>query len=181
MRLPEGRIPRRLADRFRIGPPMRSNAFWTHATHGVYFPPLPPGSARVAALPGLCYFRLLCSAMKAETKTVRCLKKTPSYKLTAHDGSIVARHHYTGHTHAIVYFLASAANARCRAYCQELSEKFATAKLYKTVVVAIAPEPVEELARAHQELGLSFPLLSDAQSEVAGRYGLVAQGWVGPA
>jgi len=79
--------------------------------------------------------------MKAETKTVRCLKKTPSYKLTAHDGSIVAQHHYTGHTHAIVYFLASAANPRCRAYCQELNERVAAAKTYKTVVVAIAPEP----------------------------------------
>ena len=119
--------------------------------------------------------------MKAETKTVRCLKKTPSYKLTAHDGSIVAQHHYTGHTHAIVYFLASAANARCRAYCQELNERVAAAKTYKTVVVAIAPEPVEELARAHRELGLGFPLLSDAQSEVAGRYGLVEKGWFGPA
>ena len=119
--------------------------------------------------------------MKAETKTVRCLKKTPSYKLTAHDGSIVAQHHYTGHTHAIVYFLASAANARCRAYCQELNERVAAAKTYKTVVVAIAPEPVEELARAHRELGLGFPLLSDAQSEVAGRYGLIEKGWFRPA
>jgi len=119
--------------------------------------------------------------MKAETKTVRCLKKTPSYKLTAHDGSIVAQHHYTGHTHAIVYFLQSANNPRCRAYCQELNERVTTAKTYKTVIVAIAPEPVEELARAHRELGLGFPLLSDAQSEVAGRYGLVEKGWFGPA
>jgi len=119
--------------------------------------------------------------MKAETKTVRVLKKTPSYKLTAHDGSIVAQHHYTGHTHAIVYFLQSASNARCRAYCQELNERVATAKTYKTVIVAIAPEPVEELARAHRELGLGFPLLSDAQSEAAGRYGLIEKGWFGPA
>ena len=52
--------------------------------------------------------------MRAETKTLHCLQKTPSYKLTAHDGSIVAQHHYTGHTHAIVYFLQTVANPRCR-------------------------------------------------------------------
>jgi len=119
--------------------------------------------------------------MKAETKTVRLLKKTPSYKLTAHDGAIVAQHHYTGHTHAVVYFLQSAANERCRSYCRELSERVAAARLYKTVIVGIAPEPVAELARAHQELGLQFPLLSDVQCEVAARYGLIEKRWFRPA
>lgn len=119
--------------------------------------------------------------MKSETETLRVLKKTPSYKLTAHDGSIVAQHHYTGHTHAIVYFLASARHPRCRAYCQELAQRAATAKLYKTVIVGIAPEPVEELARVHQELQLPFPLLSDTESAVARRYGLIEKRWLRPA
>ncbi|MBI4467211.1 MAG: redoxin domain-containing protein [Acidobacteria bacterium] len=118
--------------------------------------------------------------MRAETKTLRYLKKTPSYKLTGHDGSIVAQHHYTGHTHAVVYFLESVGNPRCRAYCQELGQHLSAAKAFKTVILGIAPEPVEALAQAHRELGLSFPLLSDAQSEVAGRYGLVEKRWFGP-
>lgn len=117
--------------------------------------------------------------MRAETKTLRTLQKTPSYKLTAHDGTIVAQHHYTGHTHAIVYFLANVANPRCREYCQELGRYAVRAKAYKTVMVAIAPDPVAELARAQQELQLPFPLLSDTGSEVAKRYGLVRNRWLG--
>ena len=116
--------------------------------------------------------------MRAETKTLRYLKKTPSYKLTAHDGQIVAQHHYTGHTHVIVYFLESVHNPRCRDYCQELARHAGAAKIFKTVIVGIAPEPVEVLARAHQELQLPFPLLSDTNSEVARRYGLQEGGWL---
>lgn len=117
--------------------------------------------------------------MKAETKTLRYLRKTPSYKLTAHDGSIVAQHHYTGHTHAIVYFLTSVRNPRCRDYCQELGRHAIAARGYKTVIVGIAPEPVEELARAHAELALPFPLLCDSEAQVAQNYGLVEKRWVG--
>jgi peroxiredoxin len=115
--------------------------------------------------------------MRAETKTLHYLKKTPFYKLTAHTGQIVAQHHYTGHTHAIVYFLESAENPRCRSYCQELGQQVNTAKFYKTVILGIAPEPVERLAVVHQEMNLPFPLLSDSGSEVAARYGLLLGRW----
>jgi len=118
--------------------------------------------------------------MRAETKTLRYLKKTPGYKLTSHDGGIVAQHHYTGHTHSIVYFLQSAANLRCRAYCQELGGNLTRAKAYKTVIVGIAPDAVPDLARAHTELSLPFPLLSDSGSVVADRYGLVSGGLFKP-
>lgn len=118
--------------------------------------------------------------MRAETKTLRYLQKTPPYKLTAHDGTIVAQHHYTGHTHAIVYFLESVDHPRCRDYCQELGQHVLTAKTYKTVILGIAPDPVAELARAHQDWRLPFPLLSDPGSEVAKRYGLLGGRWFGP-
>lgn len=118
--------------------------------------------------------------MRAETKTLRYLKKTPSYNLTAHDGKIVAQHHYTGHTHGIVYFLKSVNNPRCRDYCQELGRHVVTARGYKTVTVGIAPDPVAALARAHQEWQLPFPLLSDTGGEVAQRYGLLGGGWFRP-
>lgn len=118
--------------------------------------------------------------MRAETKTLRYLKKTPSYKLTAHDGRIVAQHHYTGHTHAIVYFLQSVTNPRCRHYCQELGQRVVTARAYKTVILGIAPEPVATLAHTHREWKLPFPLLSDPGSELAKRYGLLEGGWFHP-
>ncbi|MFQ5778946.1 MAG: peroxiredoxin family protein, partial [Terriglobia bacterium] len=116
-------------------------------------------------------------AMRAQTKTARYMKKTPGYKLTAHDNTIVAQHHFTGHTHAILYFLQSVRNPRCADYCRELSRHASMAKVYKTAIVAIAPDPVAELARAHQEWQLAFPLLSDPGSEVAKRYGLCESGW----
>lgn len=118
--------------------------------------------------------------MRAQTQTLRLLTKTPSYKLTAQDGQIVAQHHYTGHTHGIVYFLESVQNPRCRDYCQELGRHLLAAKAFKTVIVGIAPDPVAALARAHQELELPFPLLSDPGSQVAGRYGLVEKRWFQP-
>lgn len=118
--------------------------------------------------------------MRAETKTLRYLVKTPGYKLTGHDGKIVAQHHFTGHTHAIVYFLQSAHNPRCREYCQELGRRAGAAKLFKTTMLSIAPEPVEALAQAHRELELPFPLLSDPGSQVADRYGLLEGGWFRP-
>lgn len=118
--------------------------------------------------------------MRGETKTVRYMKKTPSYNLTAHDGTVVAQHHYTGHTHAIVYFLTSVENPRCRDYCRDLSRQAPKARAYKTVTVGIAPEPVEALARAHQELGLSFPLLSDTELRTATKYDLLRKRWFRP-
>ena len=117
--------------------------------------------------------------MRAETKTVRYMQKTPFYRLTAHDEKIVAQHHFTGHTHSILYFLQSIANPRCREYCQELSQHTAAAKVFKTVVVGIAPDPVEELARAHAELQLAFPLLSDTGDAVAASYGLAEKKFLG--
>lgn len=118
--------------------------------------------------------------MRSETKSLHYLQKTPPYKLTAHDGQVVAQHHYTGHTHAIVYFLQSVHNPRCRHYCQELGRKVNTAKNYKTAIVGIAPDPVEALARTHRELRLPFPLLSDPDSLTAERYGLVEKRWFRP-
>ncbi len=117
--------------------------------------------------------------MRAETKTVHYMQRTPFYRLMGHDEKIVAQHHFTGHTHSILYFLQSIGNPRCREYCQELSQHTAAAKVFKTVVVGIAPDPVEELARAHQELQLAFPLLSDTGDEVAARYGLVEKKFLG--
>ena len=117
--------------------------------------------------------------MKAETQTLAYLKKTPYYRLTKHDGQPIAQHHYTGTTHSILYFLQSVHNAPCRAYCQELSGRAGTAKIFKTALVGIAPDPVEELARAHGELQLAFPLASDPGSEVAKAYGFLETPWLG--
>lgn len=114
--------------------------------------------------------------MRSETKTLRYMQKTPYYRLMAHDEKIVAQHHFTGHTHSILYFLESIANARCREYCQELSGRVPAAKVFKTIIVGVAPEPVAGLAKAHEELKLAFPLLSDTGSEMAERYGLMKKG-----
>lgn len=116
--------------------------------------------------------------MKAETKTVSYLKKSPSYKLTTHEGKLCAQHHYAGHTHAILYFLESARNPRCREYCQELSAKKVTAALYKTAILGVAPEPLEELKQVVDALKLEFPLLHDPARHTAARYGLVTGRWL---
>jgi len=114
--------------------------------------------------------------VRSETKTLRYMQKTPYYRLMGHDEKIVAQHHFTGHTHSILYFLENISNPRCREYCQELSGRVPAAKVFKTVIVGVAPDPVPELAKAHEELKLAFPLLSDTGSEMAERYGLVEKG-----
>ena len=114
--------------------------------------------------------------MRSETKTLRYMQKTPYYRLMGHDEKIVAQHHFTGHTHSILYFLENISNPRCRAYCQELSGRVPAAKVFKTVMIGVAPEPVPELAKAHEELKLAFPLLSDTGSQMAASYGLVEKG-----
>lgn len=114
--------------------------------------------------------------MRSETKTLRYMQKTPYYRLMGHDEKIVAQHHFTGHTHSILYFLESISSPRCREYCQELSGRVPAAKVFKTIIVGVAPDPVPELAQAHEELKLAFPLLSDTGSEMAERYGLVEKG-----
>jgi peroxiredoxin len=114
--------------------------------------------------------------VRSETKTLRYMQKTPFYRLTAHDEKIVAQHHFTGHTHSILYFLESISNPRDREYCRELSGRVPAAKVFKTVILGIAPEPVPELARAHDELELAFSLLSDTGSAMAESYGFVEKG-----
>jgi len=114
--------------------------------------------------------------VRSETKTLRYMQKTPYYRLMGHDEKIVAQHHFTGHTHSILYFLESISNPRCREYCQELSGRVPAAKVFKTVIVGVAPDPVPELAKAHAELKLAFPLLSDTGSEMAASYGFVEKG-----
>jgi peroxiredoxin len=122
---------------------------------------------------------LFATPMRAETRTLRYLQKTPYYRLTNHEGEPIAQHHFTGHTHSVLYFLESVRNARCRDYCRELSQRLPTARLFKTAIVGIAPDSVEELARAHQELQLAFPLASDPGSEVARAYGFLERPWWG--
>ena len=114
--------------------------------------------------------------MRSETKTLRYMQKTPYYRLMAHDEKIVAQHHFTGHTHSILCFLESISSARCREYCQELSGRVPAAKVFKTVIIGVAPDAVAELAKAHEELKLAFPLLSDTGSAMAASYGLVEKG-----
>jgi peroxiredoxin len=111
--------------------------------------------------------------MLHETKTLKYMQKVPTFKLTAHDGSIYAQHHYTGHSNMVVLFFSSAKNPRCQEQMKEYGAHLGTARAYKTVLIGIAPDDVQTLGQVHRALALGFPLLFDQDLVTARRYGIV--------
>ncbi len=96
----------------------------------------------------------------------------PSFVLPAFPQGQVALDDFKGRKHVVLYFYSRGSTPGCTNEAlsfQALLEDFDRAG---AVVLGVSPEDLDAHARFANKRGLSFPLLSDTDAEVASRYGV---------
>ena len=93
----------------------------------------------------------------------------PAFELPASNGQTVASWDFKSRT-PLVLFFPHADCAACRGRLQELARDRGRYGEYQAQVLALLPAPLPDCRRLAAELRLPFPLLSDSDGRVRGRY-----------
>ena len=94
----------------------------------------------------------------------------PSFTLTDQHGNLVSRDDFDGQ-HLIVFFYPKAMTPGCTTEACDFRERYDQFLAAGYAVVGVSPDPPDANARFAEANDLSFPLLSDPDHAVAGRYG----------
>jgi len=94
----------------------------------------------------------------------------PHFHLVADDGSEVDSNDFRGRR-LIVYFYPRAFTPGCTREAEDFSAAAGDLRAAGYEIVGISPDGPEKLARFKTEHGISFPLLSDPDHEVAAAFG----------
>jgi len=95
----------------------------------------------------------------------------PTFDLLDQNGRKVQLTDFTGRK-LLVYFYPKADTPGCTKQACSVRDHRAELKDLGIAVVGISPDSPEKQKRFDEKYGLSFPLLSDADHEVAGAYGV---------
>jgi len=94
----------------------------------------------------------------------------PDFSLADHTGTVVSGADFAGRR-LVVYFYPKAFTPGCTAESCDFRDRYDTFLDAGYGVVGISPDPVDRLARFHEEHTLPFPLLSDPDHTVAAAFG----------
>ncbi|MGC5616018.1 peroxiredoxin [Georgenia sp. Z1491] len=97
----------------------------------------------------------------------------PGFSLPAHDGGdrSLAELLGVGSAGLVVYFYPQALTPACRQQACDARDRYDVFTDAGYGLVGISPDPVERLARAVEDDGLPFPLLSDEDHAVSEQWG----------
>lgn len=93
-----------------------------------------------------------------------------SFALTDHDGATVSSDDVTGRR-TIVFFYPKAMTPGCTTEACDFRDRYEQFTAAGYAVIGISPDPPDANAEFARQHGLSFPLLSDPDHEVATRFG----------
>lgn len=96
--------------------------------------------------------------------------EAPGFALPDADGRQVSLAAYRGRN-VIVYFYPKAATPGCTTEACDFRDNLASLQGAGYDVLGISPDPLQALAAFTEDLGLTFPLLSDEDHAVARAYG----------
>ncbi len=96
--------------------------------------------------------------------------QAPDFTLPASDGQTLTLSALAGRRHVVLVFYVGDNTPDCDRQLSSLRDDMPALAELDTVVVGINPASVEEHARYREQLGLNFPLLSDAGGQVAAQY-----------
>jgi peroxiredoxin Q/BCP len=94
----------------------------------------------------------------------------PEFTLPDADGNPVSLKDFRGRR-VIVYFYPAAMTTGCTKQACDFRDSLSQLDGAGVTVVGISPDPVAKLARFRDEQHLTFPLLSDVDKDVLGKYG----------
>jgi peroxiredoxin Q/BCP len=94
----------------------------------------------------------------------------PEFTLPDADGNPVSLKDFRGRR-VIVYFYPAAMTTGCTKEACDFRDSLSQLDGAGVTVVGISPDPVAKLARFRDEQHLTFPLLSDVDRDVLGKYG----------
>lgn len=94
----------------------------------------------------------------------------PAFTLPDADGAPVSLKDFRGRR-VIVYFYPAAMTTGCTKQACDFRDSLSQLDGAGVTVIGISPDPVAKLARFRDEQQLTFPLLSDVDKTVLGKYG----------
>jgi peroxiredoxin Q/BCP len=97
--------------------------------------------------------------------------QAPDFTLPDQNGDPVALSKLRGQT-VVLYFYPKADTPGCTTQACGVRDHRADYQQADAVVLGVSPDPVKDVAKFDQKYGLGFPLLADAQHEVAEQYGV---------
>lgn len=98
-------------------------------------------------------------------------KKAPAFSLPSSHGKTVKLSEFAGKKNVVLYFYPRDNTPGCTTQACDFRDNLARLQDQETVVLGVSPDSIashEKFASKHE---LSFPLLSDADHAVAGKYG----------
>jgi thioredoxin-dependent peroxiredoxin len=97
--------------------------------------------------------------------------QAPDFTLPDQNGDPVALSKLRGQT-VVLYFYPKADTPGCTTQACGVRDHRADYQQADAVVLGVSPDPMKDVAKFDQKYGLGFPLLADAQHEVAEQYGV---------
>ena len=98
-------------------------------------------------------------------------KLAPDFELPADDGSTVKLSELRGST-VVLYFYPKDDTPGCTTQACDFRDNLGRIQSQDAVVLGVSPDSVESHRRFKEKHGLNFPLLADAENEVAEAYGV---------
>jgi peroxiredoxin Q/BCP len=99
--------------------------------------------------------------------------QAPDFTLPTSDGKSLTLSALAGHKHVVLVFYVADNTPDCNRQLSSLRDDARELAEADILVAGINPASVEEHARYREQLGLGFPLLSDAGGQVAAQYGVL--------
>jgi peroxiredoxin Q/BCP len=97
--------------------------------------------------------------------------QAPEFTLPAADGQLISLAALRQRQHVVLIFYVGDNTPDCNRQLSSLRDDLPELAGMDIMVVGINPAGVEEHARYSSQLGLNFPLLHDAEGQVASQYG----------
>ena len=96
--------------------------------------------------------------------------QAPSFRRPDQDGTEVTLADFAG-KRLVIYFYPKAFTPGCTTESCDFRDRHEAFAAAGYEIIGVSPDPVDRLAKFREEHGLPFPLLSDADHEMAAAYG----------
>jgi len=99
----------------------------------------------------------------------------PEFSLASTDGNMISPGDYIRKGFLALCFFSGSKNNRIRSILSDLNHGLPKTSLgYEVNILAISPEKIHRLSNLKNDLGLSFPILSDTRMRVCAQYHVIS-------
>src|SRR5262245_39399879 len=99
-------------------------------------------------------------------------QRAPKFNLPSSTGKNISLDDFVGKKRLVLYFYPRADTPGCTTEACAFRDALADFDRAKVTVLGISPDPIEDVANFAKKFHLNFPLLADADHEVAEKYGV---------